>query len=65
MNAELKSRAAREAREANYGGASYWTYLEDNANEMVARFRAKGDEANAERVLNRPLSEALAGNNGD
>lgn len=65
MNAELKSRAAREARDAKYGDAGYWAELDASAIRHAAYYRARGDEATAAEMLSRSLAEALAGNNGD
>ena len=46
-----KSQSARDAQAANYGNRSYWDYLEKKAIEY--------DE------LDRSLSEALQGNDGN
>ena len=46
-----KSQSARDAQAANYGNRGYWDYLEDKAIEY--------DE------LDRSLSEALQGNDGN
>ena len=55
---EYKSRSAREAKESNYGGESYWDYLEGHALELDMLFPGKG-------FLDRSLSEALSGNEGE
>jgi hypothetical protein len=53
-----QSQAARDAIGPH--GKPYADYLESHALELAARFPDRKDE-----FLNRSLSEALAGNNGD
>lgn len=61
---EYVSQSARDAQPMGYGDASYWTYLDTHAQELAATFRARGNHAEAERMLSRSLSESLAGNDG-
>ena len=59
------SKSANEAKEMNYGNEDYWDYLENHALELFEYFSKKGDQPNSKKMLERSLSEALAGNNGE
>lgn len=59
------SQAARDAQASNYGGPSYWAYLDATALRMREHYLSRGDTASANRMLTRTLSEALVGNDGD
>lgn len=63
--AEYQSQAARDAQEHNYGGESYWEYLDRAAAESHVHYMRRGDPERAELMLTRSLSEALRGNDGD
>lgn len=58
------SQAARDAQAANYGGPSYWTYLDESALEHQSYYLARGESELAARMLTRTLSESLMGNDG-
>lgn len=58
------SQAARDAQKAKFGNESYWRCLDEHAQELHAIFMKKGNKEEAEKMLTRSLSEALAGNNG-
>lgn len=60
-----ESQAARDAAASGYGGESYWLYLDQAAEASRNYYLRHGDEAMAERVMARSLSEALHGNEGD
>jgi hypothetical protein len=60
-----RSQAARDARRAGYGDASYWKYLDRAAQEHYDYFMARGDTAKAESMFTESLSEALRGNDGN
>lgn len=60
----FKSRAANDAAATNYGGLSYWEYLDETALRHEAYFRGKGDHEKADSMLTRTLSESLMGNDG-
>lgn len=62
---EHKSQSARDAERTNYGGPSYWAYLDESAEDHRHYFLAHGDPESAERMMTRTLSEALMGNEGD
>jgi hypothetical protein len=57
--------AARDAQRTNYGGESYWDYLEQAGRESHDYWLRRGDATRAEEMLTRSLSEALRGNDGD
>lgn len=61
---DYKAQSAIDAREAGYGGKSYWDYLERHAEELHAYYTAKGDESTARQMFTRSLSESLQGNEG-
>jgi hypothetical protein len=60
-----QSQAARDAQRTNYGGESYWDYLDRAALQSAAHWARKGDNDRAAAMLTRSLSEALMGNDGD
>lgn len=62
---DYTSQAARDAQTANYGGPSYWQSLDDAADRHRDYFLRHGDQARADTMHTRSLSEALTGNNGD
>jgi hypothetical protein len=53
-----KSQAARDAQASNYGGKSYWDYLDAAEVELSSK-------VGYEDVLTRSLSDALRGNEGE
>lgn len=65
MAVEYRSQAARDAQAMNYGNESYWLHLEQHAFELRGRFLAEQNWSMADEMLNRSLSEALRGNDGD
>lgn len=65
MSEAYEAQAAKDAQAANYGDESYWAYLDDSAKRHHAYFLARGDEAQAVRMMTQTLSEALRGNNGE
>lgn len=58
------SQAARDAQAGNYGGESYWRYLDRACQESYEHWMRKGDPEQANHMLTRSLSEALRGNDG-
>jgi hypothetical protein len=62
---EYQSQAAQDAQRINYGGESYWEYLDRAAAESHAHYMRRGDPERAELMMARSLSEALRGNDGD
>jgi hypothetical protein len=59
------SQSARDAESGNYGDVTYWEYLDESAQKASDYYRRKGNAEQAERMLTRPLSEALQGNDGN
>lgn len=59
MKVKYLSQSARDAEAANYGGPSYYAYLDAKAIEYAERF-----PEDAERFLGRSLGESLSGNDG-
>jgi len=60
------TRAARDASEGSgYGERRYWDYLERSTLRSAVEAYRKGDGEYAEYLVNRTLSEALRGNDGD
>lgn len=62
---ELRSQSARDAQRIGYGLPSYWLYLDVSAQEKHDYFAARGDQAMADEMLDRTISQALVGNDGD
>ncbi len=60
-----RSAAAQEAQEHNYGGESYWAYLDEAAQRSHDYYMRHGNPERAEIMLTRSLGEALQGNDGD
>lgn len=61
---EYESQSARDAQRTNYGGESYWQYLDDHARELRDKFAARDEPELAEQMMTRSLSESLMGNDG-
>lgn len=62
---EYKSQSARDAQRMNYGGPSYWAYLDEAAergHDYFTRHPELGIDP--ESMFTRSLSEALMGNDG-
>lgn len=59
------AQSARDAQRTNYGGKSYWDYLEESAHRQSQIYRDRNDSANALLMLTQSLSDALRGNDGD
>jgi hypothetical protein len=57
--ARYTAQSARDAQARNYGGESYWAYLDAAEREHAERWPER-----AEYFLTRSLSEALRGNDG-
>lgn len=64
MEREFKSRAARDADRIGWGGSRYAEYLERAESARAEFYRERGDDAAADRIMNRSLAEALRGNDG-
>jgi hypothetical protein len=64
MATTYQAQSARDAQATGYGGESYWSYLEEAALRMHRYFLGRGETEQAELMLTRSLSEALAGNDG-
>jgi hypothetical protein len=62
---DYKSRAARDARDANYGDPSYWEYLDAHAERLRNHYRAHPEAGiDPDDMMRRTLTDALAGNDG-
>lgn len=62
---KFHTQAANDAQARGYGGETYPVYLERRSLETVAYYVRQGDLEAAQRILNRSLGDALAGNDGD
>lgn len=56
---------AQDAQRMNYGGPSYWAYLDKASKEGRDYFLRNGDPERAQEQMTRSLSDALRGNDGD
>lgn len=60
-----KTQSARDAQARNYGGPSYWDYLDRAECANRDYWLSRGDTARANEAMTRTLSEALRGNDGE
>jgi len=65
MKAQMyKSQSARDAQAMGYGSESYWSYLDEHAQQLHDYFMRHGDTVTANAMFTRSLGEALRGNEG-